>query len=555
MCLFRCLSFLLACICFPTVIAAQTVRSKPEQTQDFTKILVPITKIKPKVSLKLGPVSGSGITRAGLGFGPGFGLAPKIGLDADYGTGFCLDPLCRLIVTNYHVAIATKARKIQGRYILQRYLATGPLVNGATLHNVPGVGPAAFVTNQDLAIFELLDPLKGHHGLSFDLAEPEPGQQVDIYGFPLTGMNPHRSLAHHSASYAGRTPSGLLAFDLLPYGGRVQLAGASGGIVVNMTGKIVGVLSGTTRYAAFAIPARTLADFVWKVQPFIAAKVFPGEEMSPVSADLYPKFEPAPDLNPKFDPWNPDMLHSRPEDPHDVILLRRKAQQLADSMRNFIAVQNYAWGSKNKEPHVFASYEVRILNGEQRFREYPDGKKELDRLPVPRLLTSDMLFPSDEWSYLPNMLGTTRQLKIRQAADAVVNGRKYKIFQYHSSVEDKLERCEFDDRKFDLGLIRSWKRYYAECYGEVWTDENMNILRISEHYVLPEKLHEYFGVVTYGWIKIANEPSRLLPLTFFTQAGRPASLIWCRGNFTRYRVFTSHSKLGEPTLLADSPWP
>jgi hypothetical protein len=552
---YRIIPFLLGLSCWSSIAVPQTQRSNREQIQDFNEVLLPITKIEPRLGVGLGRISGSGVSRAGLGLGPGLGLTPRIGLGAEFGTGFCLDAACRFVVTNYHVAIAAKVRKIQGRKIIRRYLATGPQDKGATLKEVADVGLAPYAPNHDLAIFELLDPIKNHHGLEFDLDEPEHGQTVDIYGYPLEGFHAHRKLAHFSATYAGPTTSGLLAFDLLPHGEQVRLGGASGGIVVDKEGRIVGVLSGGTGYMALAVPAQNLADFVWKVQPFLAAMVFPKEGMPPMAADIYPKLEPAPDLNPKFDPRNPDMLHNRPEDPHDVILLRDKAQQLVGYMQNYIAVQSFVWGSKNKEPAAFATYEVQVFEGIQEFYQYPGGKKAkpLQNVPWPNL-SGITVRPGDEWSQLPNMVGTARQLKIRQAPDATVNGRKLKVFQYHASVEDNLEPCKFDDVD-DFVLFLHSRVINAECYGEVWTDDNMNILRISEHLELPGRWKEYFGVVTYSWVKIEDEPSRLLPLTIFVQAGPQKHLAWCRGNFTNYRVFTAHAKLGQAKSLTDSSGP
>src|ERR1700741_1175336 len=44
-----------------------------------------------------------------------------VGLEARQGTGFCLDPACRFIGTNYHVAQMARPRKIEGQKIIQRY--------------------------------------------------------------------------------------------------------------------------------------------------------------------------------------------------------------------------------------------------------------------------------------------------------------------------------------------------------------------------------------------------------------------------------------------------
>src|SRR5262250_2757997 len=95
-------------------------------------------------------------------------------------------------------------------------------------------------------------------------------------------------------------------------------------------------------------------------------------------------------------------------------------------MRNFIAVQTFAWGAEDKEPAAVAAYEVRIVDGYQRFREYPDGNQEFRDVPFPPLNT--MIVPGGEWSELPEIVGTRLGLRIHQAPDAVVNERRIKSF-------------------------------------------------------------------------------------------------------------------------------
>ncbi len=118
--------------------------------QDFDRTVVPITELKY------------------------FGL----GLEGDFGTGFCLDPACRFIATNYHVAMLARPRKIKGEKVVQLYLATGPDDKGATMNDGPSVSPMKFTLNRDLAIFELRHSLPLHHGAPFSLDDLEVGQQV-----------------------------------------------------------------------------------------------------------------------------------------------------------------------------------------------------------------------------------------------------------------------------------------------------------------------------------------------------------------------------------------
>ena len=465
-------------------------------------------------------------------------------MNASFGTGFCLDARCRFIATNYHVAVSTRVHKIKGEKIIRRYFATGPDDKQATANISKDDDVLPYSKKRDLAIFELRRSLPHHHGLTFSLDELQVGQEVDIYGYPKGMINPVRKLTRFPAKFKAPTTSGLLAFDYQLSGVRIE--GASGGIVVDrMTERIVGIMTATTETVAVAVSVQTLADFVSKIQPFLAQRIFPtSQEVSPVSVDLYPQFEPPPDFYPKFLPSHAGVLQHRPEEPYEVAVLREKAQNLTNSMRDLIAVQSFAWGSGDEEPKAQAEYEVRVINGDQLYRSYPDGKNEVMEIPFPPL--SEWTIPGNEWLKLAKMVGTEYRLKVHEAAESIMNGRRMKVFQYFSSVEDNL--CPFQAID-DFMFFRVGRPVAVRCSGEVWTDENTNIIRISEHLDLSDKLKEYKGwddfqiVVTYGWIKIADEPSRLAPLTIFTRGRNRKKISWCRGQFTDYRIFDSRVRI------------
>jgi hypothetical protein len=498
--------------------------TEEDHTQDFAEIVVPIDSLRIFPSLKLG-ITGT--------------PSPGVHVKANFATGFCLDAVCRFIVTNYHVALTTPAGKIKKEKIIRRYLATGPQDEGATLNKLTNEAMAAFVMKRDLAIFELRRPLAGHHGLSFSLDELYVGQEVDIYGYPRGMIAPLRKLTRFRAKFKAPTTSGLLAFEYQSSGDQpMRVEGASGGIVVDRkTEKIIGIMSQSNETMAVAVPVETLMNFVRKVQPFIAEKIFPkikDIEPSPLPGDLYPKFVPP----------HTNAFQHRVAEPDEVIALRRKAQLLADNMRNFTAVQGFAWGSEDKEPAAQADYQVRVMDGVQTFRRYPDGKDELNE--VPRPLLSSWVSPAEEWSDLPNLVGTNLRLKIQKAADAVLNDRRMKVFQYYASVEDNLCPLSVTD---SFGLFSLAKTVAVACYGEVWADEDANIIRISEHLDLSDKLKAYRGwdafqvVLTYGWLDHVNEPRRNLPLTILTEGRNKNHISWCRGQFTNYQVFRSNARM------------
>jgi hypothetical protein len=456
-----------------------------------------------------------------------------IGITSKFGTGFCVDPECRFIGTNYHFAAKARPKKIRGQRVLQTNLATGPDDEGATWSVGPYVSPMKYNLCRDLAVFELRHPLSRFHGIAFSLHDLQVGEDVDIYTFPKETLSPVRRLWQFHGRFSGQTTRGLLAFEYELSQGKAIRPGASGGIVVeSKTQQIVGVLNGIERNGeqiALAVPVQALADLVHEAQPWLAQRIFPyTERISPISVDVYPKFIPPP----------PDGLQHRPEEPAEVKELRSKAQLLADNLRNFMAVQTLAWGSRDNVPVAVSAYEIQVLGGYQRFREYPDGNKELKNIPFPPLNTA--MVPGGEWSELPGMVGTELHLNIHQADDTVVNGQRIRVFQYWADPEDDVCRWK---SVLDFGFFPINKIVTVACYGEVWTDEDSNILRISEHYELPGRWKDFHGVVTYGWLQRKNEIPLLVPLTIATQAEYKKKVYWCRGHFTDYQKFTSQTKM------------
>jgi len=472
-------------------------------------------------------------------------LRPKLwyggpGVEIKYGTGFCLDSDCRFVGTNYHVAMLTSLPlKIKGEQVVQRYLATGPDDEGAMVTDGAdgsGINPMKYNRSRDLAVFELRRPLsrKGFYGLALSRDGLQNGQGVDIYAYPKGAINPRRTLTRFPGRFLRETKDDLLAFS---YESPIKVKpGASGGIVVS-SGKIVGVLSGVAKNGdtvAFAVPVRSLADFLSKAQPYLHAQLFPGDvKVSPVAADLYPEWIP---------PAPSGALQHRPEEPAEIRWLRRKAQDLADSIRNFIAVQTFAWGTDNKNPVTFAEYEIQVIDGRQRFRDYPDGKKIHENVPFPPVNT--VMVPGGEWSELPKRVGTDLNLKVDQAEDTVVNGKRVLVFQYHADVEDKV--CQWRT-SVDFGFYVHNKDSWVACYGEVWTDENFNILRISENArLLNGGWQDYRAVVTYDWLTMSGKESKLIPATIASQVDYKQKVYWCRGLFTKYQVFGTKVRILPP---------
>jgi hypothetical protein len=446
-----------------------------------------------------------------------------------FGTGFCLDPDCRFVGTNYHVAkMMGKYVRIKGVFSAHCYLDSGPDDSGAHDIDLALGSSLKYAPAHDLAIYEMRHPVKDFHGVGFDADDLENSPEVDIYAYPFN-WNPKRGLVHWHGKFIAKTYEGLLAFSYEE--GRVR-GGASGGIVVDSkTKKIVGILNaigeGKDRIA-LAVPIQELSNFVARAQPYLQATLFPKTVfVSPVSADLYPPY-----IWPRAED-----LSQRPVEPWEVVKLRHTAQFLADSMRNFTATETFAWGRDNREPEVTDAYETLIVDGWQRWRRLGD-KKFYEEVPFPRLDASIVSGP--EWSQLPRIVGTELNLKIHQAPDAVMGGRTIHVFQYSANVEDRV--CLMRSVMSFVFFQRSTTKFY-DCHGEVWMDESGIILRISEAFDLSGPWYRWWGVMTYGWLE-KDGMRYLVPVTITTQAEHNKTY-WCRGLFTDYEMFRVKTRISQ----------
>jgi len=124
--------------------------------------------------------------------------------------------------------------------------------------------------------------------------------------------------------------------------------------------------------------------------------------------------------------------------------------------------------------------------------------------------------------------------------DRSVDGQHIKVFRYRGDAEDRVCRWR---SALDLGFFSINKDVTVSCYGEVWTDEDTNILRMSEHYELPGKWKNYQAVMTYGWLQRPGEIPRLIPTAIVSQAEWNRKTYWCRSQFSHYQVFTSQVKM------------
>jgi hypothetical protein len=104
-------------------------------------------------------------------------------LSAEFGTAACLDAVCRYLLSNTHVAVVASPHAIRGDPVVRKLLASGPSEEGAVM-NPGGSGALLYNPSRDIAIYELVEPMKGFQGISFSLEPLMMGDEVTIIAFP-----------------------------------------------------------------------------------------------------------------------------------------------------------------------------------------------------------------------------------------------------------------------------------------------------------------------------------------------------------------------------------
>jgi hypothetical protein len=400
--------------------------------------------------------------------------------------------------------------------------------------NSDASGTRSYNPSRDIAIYELLKPMKGFEGIPFSLEPLTPGDEVEIAAFPgrITGLTDFsRDLTIWHGSFINEDQNGCLAFryTLSETGGKIR-PGSSGGIVVR-NGKIVGILRAVTREGliAEAVPVSSLEVFLSKVNPFLHAQLFPqATVVSPVSVDAFP-------------PWDapaspPGELERRVAEPVEVQAVRAEAQALYESMKYLMTRQTFAW-SEGGTPQMQAAYDLKVRDGLELFTI---GNHEYTEIPYPPI--DSFFVPSPLWLNAPRYATRDWSLHIRHAGRTTINEKSIDVYQWQAlGRESKI--CEWEDRLSFL-LFERRKIYDVSCYGEVWLSDDGDIMRISETYVMPQTHFAiYEAVVVYGRVVLDGE-SHLVPTTISAHARLGKSrMLYCDSIFSDYRLWGSQVRL------------
>jgi len=461
------------------------------------------------------------------------------------GTGYCFGPgKCDLILTNYHIAERVSSPlQVNGVKVLQTYEATSSQDNGAVWEKSPLGFSVKLVPVRDIAIFRMAHPLKGMHGIPFSKRELREGENVRISGHPGGGR-----LTTAEATFYGEAKDGLLFFMVKPGEENVLVPGISGSLVVNEQNEAVGLVQGFANgNMAAAVPVWSLADFVRKVQPNRYPDMFSSpdgatyrhhnSELVPV--DLIAESEalakdigsevgmsPPPalpeeylsyNLNKPIAPLAPRIVsdgntHLRAAEPHNVQVLRMNAQSMVQSINDLVAVGTQrSYGGK--APEVRAQYQLRMVTGRQTFTM--DGK-EMNQLPCPKGNGNGI---GSDWSEFPEMLGNNLKLSIQQVGDLTLQGwGSVKVFRYEATAEDKVEQIKYCNY-YGLGF-HTEKVISVAVRGEVWTDDALNILRVTQELLAPPSMGwlNLRDSVLYGWLELPRGERRLVPTNIISRA-------------------------------------
>jgi hypothetical protein len=158
-------------------------------------------------------------------------------------------------------------------------------------------------------------------------------------------------------------------------------------------------------------------------------------------------------------------------------------------------------------------YKLRMVAGSQTFTM--DGK-EFHQLPCPKNVGITL---GSEWSDLPTMVGDNLNLSIQQVDDLVLQGwGTVKVFRYEAATEDRVKQIKYCT---DYGLgIHTVTVKSVSVLGEVWTDDDLNILRITQELRAPPSrgfVNIRFSVL-FGWLESPNGERRIVPTNIMSRA-------------------------------------
>jgi hypothetical protein len=413
-------------------------------------------------------------------------------------------------VTDYHVAREGLPGKIAGAKVLEVYLASGPDDYGAVWIMTTYGKWLRYNPLNDVALISLSQPLlPGMPAPSFYAGELVPGQQLVVNGVPSGGKQ--EAVA---AKLLG-IGDGLLQLSLATE----TPAGLSGSAVSDQQGRIVGMLSAVTDGSAFAVPLWSIADAIRKFRPAVHSQLFAAGPRKPpefqgsmvISRALLAALsgtspEPALPLEsledglgqpfPELVPHPGRLLNTRQE-PADILELRRRAQRTVQRIANFRALQTLRLNTEGKSELTWL-HELYVESDDLVFRAIDDGQL-VPGVPFPHRRRA--VVPGAEWRDLPRMVASEFKLRVEEIGTKDVGRNRLRVFRYQASVEDQI--CWVRFRTTEMFWSRD-RQFPVACRGDIWTDAELNPLRISQELEVPGgkvPMQHLQLAVLYGWLE------------------------------------------------------
>jgi hypothetical protein len=220
--------------------------------------------------------------------------------------------------------------------------------------------------------------------------------------------------------------------------------------------------------------------------------------------------KPVPPLAPEI--VSKGSTHVRAAEPHNVQVLRINAEDMVESINDLIAVgTERSFGGKT--PEETAQYQLRMVAGSQTFTM--DGKETHQR-PCPKANGFGL---NTAWADFPKLVGNNLKLTIQQVDDLSLQGwGSVKVFRYEGTAEDKVAEIGYCT---DYGLgIHTEKTISVPVRGEVWTDDALNILRITQELLGPPSMAwlNMRASILYGWLESPKGERRLVPTNIIARA-------------------------------------
>ena len=497
------------------------------------------------------------------------------GLALNFGTGYCFGQAkCDYILTNHHVADrAGSPLWINGVKVLRTYDATGPQDKDAVWTRSANGHLFKMAPVRDIAIYRLDHPIKGKHGIPFFPGQLQDGENLEVYGHPRGGK-----LLMIETTFFGEGGDGLLYLKAKA-GNEVNVApGISGSLVVNGRNQAVGLVQGISKNGIVAVvPVWSLADFVKSVLPSKYTETLSGEEIGklyrPGDATIVPidfdsesealakEVGPEEGVSPRpvlsenclwngidrtldgvvGDFANSDHRTRIPES-ESVRTLRKNAEVMLEQTDDLLAVgTSSAFGGH--DPEISIQYQLRMADGNEELIR--DGKK------IKRLFSSidNGIGLEGGWSEFPRRIGSEVNLFIQQADDLVLPAwGMVKVFRYEGKTEDGVAQMEYDT--YYLPGLHTTKVITVPIRGEVWTDENLNILRIHEELDAPpsKKWIKVHSSILYGWLDMQEGVRKLVPTAIIVTGERTDNhqRYTTLTRITNYHQFTVSVRIGGP---------